>query len=58
MDKIWAIWAIFLSIISSVEFWKIAGPIVLGILLWYWNEQSKTQWERARSQGGIGCQVY
>ncbi len=35
-----------LSILSSIEFWKIAAPASFGIFAWLFNERSKREWER------------
>ena len=36
----------FTSILSSVEFWKIAAPAVTAIVAWLLNEKNKRTWER------------
>jgi len=34
------------EIIFSVDFWKIAAPLFVGILTWFLNERSKLSWEQ------------
>ena len=34
------------NILSSVEFWKIAAPVIFAVVAWLFNERSKRQWER------------
>ncbi len=37
---------VVLEIFTSVEFWKIAAPAIIGIIAWFMNERSKRYWER------------
>lgn len=36
----------FKAVLSSVDFWKIVFPVILVVVPWYLNEQSKLSWEQ------------
>ena len=35
-----------MEILTSVDFWKIAAPLFIGIIMWFLNERSKLSWEQ------------
>ena len=49
MDKVWEI---FVSVISSVEFWKIFIPTLLALCVWVLTERSKARWEQFKLKEG------
>jgi hypothetical protein len=49
MDKVWEI---FVSLISSVEFWKILIPTLLALCVWVLTERSKARWEQFKLKEG------
>jgi hypothetical protein len=49
MDKVWEI---FVSLISSVEFWKILIPTLLALCVWVLTEHSKARWEQFKLKEG------
>jgi hypothetical protein len=52
MDKVWAIWAAILPVISSVEFWKITAPTTIAVIVWILTERSKARWEQFKLKEG------
>ena len=37
---------LFTELFQSLEFWKVAVPVLGGLILWFMNERSKRVWER------------